>query len=789
MDTSKFREIGRSVPRKEDFRLLTGKGHFADDYTMPGQAWIVMVRSPHAHARIVRIDATIARAMPGVHGVLTGVDCMADGLRPFNHNAVPATKYDMKLTARGGGTVFVGRHMLLPADKARYFGEAVAMVVAESREAAEDAADAVQVDYEVLRFVERTEDAIIHGAPAVWDELPDNVLVDTFFGSREETDRAFAAADHVIGHEFHVGRIMPLPLEPRAGLAHYDSATGQYTLYFSTGGPGIVRQRRQFAGALNIEQEKLRLVALDTGGNFGTKNRPYVEHALALWASRKFNRPIKYRATRHESMLTEYQGRDLWTKVELALRKDGRFLAMRAENVMNVGAHCVSLSPLAKGAGLITGSYDIPVATLRARGVYTNTVPNNVMRSSGRPEVTFAIERLIDMAATEFDLDRIALRRRNLIRPEQFPYTNAVGSTYDSATFEANMDLGLRIADREGFEKRRIETAARGKLRGFGFANYIESSTGSPIERAEVTVTPAGRVEVILGTQPSGQGHETSFAQVAADLLRVPIDNVDIILGDTKFVKEGGGSHSGRSMRHAATVLSLAAPELIAEGKAVAADILGVGAAEIEFQDGRFISARANRTFDFLELAKEADARGVVLKVVKDNEMHTPVFPNGCAACEVEVDPDTGRVHVSRYASIDDVGRCINPMTVDGQTHGSIAHGVGEALFERIYLDPATGHPLTESFEEYGMPSSTTLPPLKTEIVEVLSPTNPFGIKSGSEGATAGAPAAIISGIVDALKGFGIRDLAMPATPLAIWQSIQKAKAEARATKKSAEGT
>jgi len=663
------------------------------------------------------------------------------------------------------------------------------MVVAESREAAEDAADAVQVDYEVLRFVERTEDAIIHGAPAVWDELPDNVLVDTFFGSREETDRAFAAADHVIGHEFHVGRIMPLPLEPRAGLAHYDSATGQYTLYFSTGGPGIVRQRRQFAGALNIEQEKLRLVALDTGGNFGTKNRPYVEHALALWASRKFNRPIKYRATRHESMLTEYQGRDLWTKVELALRKDGRFLAMRAENVMNVGAHCVSLSPLAKGAGLITGSYDIPVATLRARGVYTNTVPNNVMRSSGRPEVTFAIERLIDMAATEFGLDRIALRRRNLIRPEQFPYTNAVGSTYDSATFEANMDLGLRIADREGFEKRRIETAARGKLRGFGFANYIESSTGSPIERAEVTVTPAGRVEVILGTQPSGQGHETSFAQVAADLLRVPIDNVDIILGDTKFVKEGGGSHSGRSMRHAATVLSLAAPELIAEGKAVAADILGVGAAEIEFQDGRFISARANRTFDFLELAKEADARGVVLKVVKDNEMHTPVFPNGCAACEVEVDPDTGRVHVSRYASIDDVGRCINPMTVDGQTHGSIAHGVGEALFERIYLDPATGHPLTESFEEYGMPSSTTLPPLKTEIVEVLSPTNPFGIKSGSEGATAGAPAAIISGIVDALKGFGIRDLAMPATPLAIWQSIQKAKAEARATKKSAEGT
>ena len=680
IDTSKFHEIGRSVLRKEDFRLLTGKGHFADDFNMPGQAWTVMVRSPHPHARIVRIDTAPARAMPGVLAVFTGADCLVDGLRPIDHNPVPSTKYDMKLTGRGGGAVFVGRHRLLPADKARYFGEAVAMVVAESREEAEDAADAVAVEYEPLRFLERTEDAVAPGAPAVWDEAPDNVLVDTLFGDRDAADRAFAAADHVIGSEFHVGRIMPLPLEPRAGLAHYDGETGRYTLYFSTGGPGIVRQKRQFAAALNIDAEKLRLVALDTGGNFGTKNRPYVEHALALWASRKLNRPIKYRATRHESMLTEYQGRDLWTKVELALRADGRFLAMRAENVMNVGAHCVSLSPLAKGAGLITGSYDIAVATLRARAIFTNTVPNNVMRSSGRPEVTFAIERLIDMAASELGFDRVALRRKNLIRPEQMPYTNAVGSTYDSATFEANMDLGMRIADWDGFEKRRQEAAARGRLRGLGFANYIESSTGSPRERAEITVTPAGRVEVVIGTQPSGQGHETSFAQVAADLLCVPIDNVDVILGDTDIVKEGGGSHSGRSMRHAATVIAMAAPDLIAEGKAVAAAILGTKPDEVEFQDGRFVSARANRTFDFFELAKEAQTRGVVLKVVKDNEMHTPVFPNGCAVCEVEVDPDTGRVHLTRYASVDDVGRCINPMTVDGQTHGSIAHGVGEAL-------------------------------------------------------------------------------------------------------------
>ncbi|MGD0023852.1 MAG: xanthine dehydrogenase family protein molybdopterin-binding subunit, partial [Xanthobacteraceae bacterium] len=609
LDASKFHEIGRSVLRKEDFRLLTGKGRFGDDFNMPGQAWTVMVRSSHPHARILRIDTKPALAMPGVRAVFTGADCLADGLRPIPHNPVPSTKYDMKLTGPGGAAVFVGPHMLLPADKARYVGEAVAMVVAETREQAEDAAEAVRVEYEELPWIERSEDALVPGAPAVWDEAPDNVLVDTFFGDRERTDRAFAAADHVFGMEFHVGRIMPLPLEPRAGLADYDEHSGRYTLHFSTGGPGIVRQKRQFAAALNIVPERLRLVAYDTGGNFGAKNRPYVEHGLALWAARKLNRPIKYRATRHESMLTEYQGRDLSTKVELALAADGRFLAMRADNVMNVGAHAVSLSPLAKGAGLITGAYDVAAATLRARAVFTNTVPNNVMRSSGRPEVTFAIERLIDTVATELGFDRIELRRKNLIRPDQMPYTNAVGSIHDSGTYEANMDLCMRIADWDGFESRRRQVAARGRLLGLGFANYVESSTGSPKERAAITVTPHGRVEVVIGTQPSGQGHETSFAQVVADLLAVPFDSVDIILGDTDIVTEGGGSHSGRSMRHAATVILMAADDLIMKGKTIAAAILGTTPDAVEFQDGRFGAQQVNRTFDFLELAKEAAAR------------------------------------------------------------------------------------------------------------------------------------------------------------------------------------
>ena len=781
LDASKFHEIGRSVLRKEDFRLLTGKGRFGDDFNVPGQAWTAMVRSPHPHARILRVDAKQARAMPGVLAIYTGADCVADGLRPISHNPVPSTKYDVKLTGPGGGKVFVGPHLLLPADKARYFGEAVAMVVAETREEAEDAADAVRVDYESLPWIEPSEDALSAGAPAIWDEAPDNVLVDSRYGDQEATERAFAAADHVIDMEFHVGRIMPLPLEPRAGLAHYDQETGRYTLHFSTGGPGIVRQKRELAGALNIAPERLRLTAYDTGGNFGTKNRSYVEFGLALWAARKLGRPIKYRSTRHESMLTEYQGRDLLTKVALAIRADGRFLALRADNVMNTGAHSVSLSPLAKGAGLITGSYDIPAATLRARAVFTNTAPNNVMRSSGRPEVTFAIERLIDMAAAKFGFDRIELRRKNLIRPEQMPYGNAVGSIYDSGTYEANMDLCLRIADWNGFETRRREAAAHGKLLGLGFANYVESSTGSPKERTDITVTAAGRVEVVIGTQPSGQGHETSFAQVVADLLAVPFDNIDIIMGDTDIVKEGGGSHSGRSMRHAATVISMAAGDLIAKAKSVVAVILKTVPDKVEFRDGRFGAQGANRSFDFLELAREAPAGA--LAVSKENEMHTPVYPNGAGACEVEVDPDTGRVHLTRYAAVDDVGRCINPMTVDGQTHGSIAHGVGEALCEQICLDPSTGRPLTESFMEYGMPSTTTVPFFTCEIVEVLSPTNPLGIKSGSEGATAGAPAVVISGIVDALKEFGIRNLPMPATPLAVWQAIEQAKRQSRSNK------
>jgi carbon-monoxide dehydrogenase large subunit len=781
-----FRSIGKPIVRKEDPRLTTGHGRFSDDVSLPGQAYAAMVRSPHPHARIRGIDATRTNAMPGVLAVFTGADCLADGLGAIPHDPLPKTRYDMKLSAAGGGAVFIGPHLLLPADKARHVGEAVAMVAAETVAQALDAAEAVAVDYEVLPGVYHSEDAMRPAAAVVWDEVPDNVPVDTSFGDKAATDQAFARAARVVAMDFHIGRVTGVPLEPRAALGDYDAASARYTLYAGSG--GAVRQKRELAAVLGIAPERLRVLCYDVGGNFGTRNRVFVEFGLVLWAARRLGRPVKFTATRSEAFLSDYQGRDLVTKVELALADDGRFLAMRATNISNVGARCVSLSPLSKGAGLIPGSYAIPAATLRALAVYTNTMPTQAYRSSGRPEVTFAIERLIDAAAAELGIDRIELRRRNLIRPEAMPYRNAVGMTYDSGRYAENMDWAMEVADWKGFAARRREAARRGMLLGRALANYVESSIGAPNEQARITVRPEGRVDVVIGTQPSGQGHETSFAQVISDLLGVPVERVNIILGDTDVVKVGGGSHSGRSMRHAATVFAKAASDLIAKGKTVAAALLGAMPDHVEFSDGRFSARATNRSFDFLELAQEAArhpfpdaleqdlAHGIA--VVTDNEMHDPVFPNGCAVCEVEVDPETGAVRITRYASVDDVGRCINPLIVHGQTHGAIAQGIGQAMWEQCWVEPDSGQPLIGSLMDYGMPRADTVPAFKTEIAEVLSPTNPLGIKAGGEGGTTAAPAVVIGAIIDALRDYGVRDIKMPATPYNVWKAIQNAKAK-----------
>jgi carbon-monoxide dehydrogenase large subunit len=759
--------IGAPQLRNEDARLLTGRGRFSDDFTMPGQTYAVMVRSPHAHARLKAIDTKRARQMPGVLGVFTGADCTADGLQPIQHSPVPSNRYDLKLTGPNGDTIFFGPHVLLPADKARHVGEAVAMVVAETKAQAEDAAEAVEVDYEPLPFVADTSLAASGKAPAVWDEVPSNTCVDATFGSDPLlVEVAFVHAAHIVTRTYPIGRVAGTPIEPRAALAAYDTTTGKYMLYAGSG--GAFRQRREIADVLGIDPKLLRVLSFDVGGNFGVKNRLYVEYALVVWAAKKVGRPVKFTATRSETLVSDYQGRDLLSRVSLALDKDGRFLALRADNISNIGARAVSFSPLGKGSALVSGNYDIPLASVRSRAVFTHTVPTQAYRSSGRPEVTYAIERLIDAAAEELGFDRLELRRRNLIQEKQFPfYMNPFGMRYDSGRYDQNMDLVLKLSDWSGFVQRKRAAEARRRLLGLGFANYVESSIGTAREQTTLTVSADG-IEVVIGTQAAGQGHETSFAQVAAAKLQLPFDKVHIRQGDTDTMSFGGGTHSGRSMRMAGTVITYAAAELIEKGKELAAAKLEAGSSDIAYDNGRFAIVGTDRSVGLFDLGPFA--------VTRDNEMHDPVFPNGAQVCEVEVDPETGGVQITRYTAVDDVGIAINPLIVEGQTHGGIVTGVGQALMEACVVDPETGQTLSGTFMDYAVPRADTVPPFATQLNQVASPTNPLGVKAGGEGGTTPAPAVVASAIADALRPLGVKDIPMPASPLAIWRAIQKAK-------------
>ena len=773
-----YQKIGQPVRRREDIRLLTGQGRFSDDWSLEGQAYMAVVRSTYAHAAIKGIDKSAAQAMPGVLTVLTGEDCLEDQLSPIPHSPLPSTKHDMKLHGPGGSDVFIGDHLPLPVDKARYVGEALAVVVAETRAQAEDAAEAVMIDYDPLPSVTDTATAATDGAPTIWNEVTDNICVETFFGDREGTDAAFDTADHVVEMEIFIDRVTGVPMEPRAALGDYDPDTGRYTIYAGSG--GSVRQKREIAEVLGVDADDVRVISKDVGGNFGTRNRLYIEFPLVGWASRKTGRPVKWTCQRSESFVSDYQGRDLVTHVSLAMDKTGKFLGMRADNLSNVGSRMVSLSPLSKGSGLITGSYDIPVAHLRSRAVFSNTAPTNAYRSSGRPEVTFAIERLVETAAAELGFDPIDLRRRNLVSSDQMPYPNAVGMTYDSGEYAKSMDMCMELADWDGFEERKRGAESRGMLLGRGFANYVESSIGTPREQAEIHVRSDGHMDLVIGTQPSGQGHETSFAQVAAEWLGVPVETVTVIVGDTDVVKVGGGSHSGRSMRMAGTVIVKAADELIRKGRKLAALVLEAAETDIEFHDGNYSIAGTDRALSLYDLARALDGRVDLpeelsdgLSVIEDNVMETPVFPNGCHICEIEIDPNSGAYEVVRYTTVDDVGRAINPLIVDGQTHGGIVQGAGEALGELCAMDPESGQPLAGSFMDYHMPRADEYPSFRTALNEVPSPTNPLGVKAGGEGGTTPALAVLVNGFVDALRPYGVRDIRMPVTPRKIWELIQ----------------
>ena len=772
--------FGKPVRRREDLRLLTGKGCYSDDFNLPGQAYACMVRSPHAHARLRHIDGAGAMKVPGVIAVLTGGDAAADGLRAIPHHPVPTNPHEVPLKSRDGSDFFIAPHAPLPTDRARFVGEAVALVIAETPAAAKDGVARVSVDYEPLPAVTATVDAVAADAPLVWKETTSNVCVDSEAGDAA-ADAAFRRAAHVVRLETQINRVTGVPLEPRAALGVYDEASGRYTLYAGSG--GSVRIKTDLAGTLGVPESAVRVVAREVGGNYGTRNAFYPEFALVAWAAKRLGRPIKWTCDRTEAFLTDYQARDLASQVELALDAEGNFLALRGINTSNVGAHAVSFIPLAKGVAVLPSLYRIPAASLRGRAVLSNTPPTYPYRSAGRPEVMFVIERLIDLAARRHGFDRVALRRRNLVPANAMPYRNPVGLLYDSGDYVAVQDRAVALADWARFEARRAEARRRGRYRGIGLANYLELNTGMPRERAEITVQPDGRIDVVLGTLSAGQGHETSFAQLLAEWLGVEPNHVRLITGDTDVSPVGGGSHSGRSMRLGAVVMAKASDAIVEKGKRIAAWALEAADADIEFATRRFRVTGTDRALDLFEAAAAAlrdDAPETLrgpLAGVSDETMSVPSFPYGCAVCEVEVDPETGVVEIVRYTSVDDCGRAVNPLILHGQTHGGIAAGAGQALWEHCVYDRATGQMQSATFMDYALPRADMLPAFTTEISEVPSTSNPLGLRGGGEGGTTPALGAVVNALVDALAELGVEHIEMPATPERVWRAIRAAEA------------
>jgi len=761
--------VGKSVPRREDERLVTGRGCYSDDFNLPGQVYAVLVRSPYPHARIGGIDPAEALATPGVIAVLTGRDAAHDGLQPIPYRPISPNPHEVALKNRDGSPVFLAPYPPLPLDTARFVGEGVAVVVAETVAAAKDGAERVTVDYEPLAAVTATRDATAAGAPRVWGEIASNVCVDCDAGDAAAADAAFRRAAHVVRLDTTVNRVTGVPMEPRAALAAYDQASGRYTVYAASG--GVQRHRSELAGALGVPESAVRVITRDLGGNYGARNNLYPEFALVAWAARRVGRPVKWTCERHEAFLSDEHARDLVSQAELALDAEGNFLALRCVNTSNVGAHAVSFIPLAKGIGVSTSVYRIPAASIRGRAVLSNTSPTTPYRAAGRPEVMFIVERLIDLAARRHGFDRVALRRRNLVPARAMPYRNPFGLVYDSGDYAAAQDRVLALADWAGFEARRAEARRRGRYRGIGLGNYIELNTGAPRERAEIRVVPEGRIDVVLGTLSAGQGHETSFAQLIAEWLDVELAQVRLITGDTDLAPVGGGSHSGRSMRMGAVVMAKASDEIVEKGKGIAAGLLEAAASDIEFARGRFTVKGTDRSVGLFEAAAAAPLAGA-----HDETTPLPSYPYGCAVCEVEVDPETGVVEIVRHSSVDDCGRAVNPMILHGQTHGGIAAGVGQALWESCHYEPETGQLLSASFMDYVLPRADQLPAFATEISEVPSTTHPLGMRGGGEGGTTPALAAVANAIVDALAHLGVEHIELPATPERVWRAIRAAR-------------
>ena len=769
--------IGQSVRRQEDLRLVTGQGNYADDLNLPRQAHAAMVRSPHAHAVIRSIDAKAALEVPGVIAVLTGQDWLADELKSIPIKTLSWHPAEIPLINTDGSPAFTAPDFPLPHDKARFVGEALAIVVGETVAAAKDGAERVAIDYTPLPHVTFAPDAAKPGAPLLHEHHGSNVCVDALVGDTAATEAAFAGAKHVAKLKTWVPRVAGSPMEPRAAIGEYDPAAGKYTIHTCNG--SVRRLHGELAAALGVTDDQVRLVIRDVGGNFGTRGQIFAEQMLVAWAARKLGRPVKWTSDRSEALLSDFQGRDLAVDAELALDAEGHFLAMRGDNVGNLGARTGNYSMVQKGVEIMSSIYRVPAAHFRARCVMSNTAPTRPYRSAGRPEVMFVMERLIDIAARQFGFDRVELRRRNLVSQKELPYRNPFGMVYDSGAYHAVMDKAVELADWKGFATRKAQARAQGKYRGIGIANYVDTATGIPRERAELTVHPDGRVDVVIGTVSNGQGHETSFAQLLKEWLGVPIDKVRLITGDTDIVKVGGGTHSGRGMRLGSIVIWKASNAVIEKGKRVAALLMQAKPETIDFHDARFTAKNGGGSMTLAEIAAAMGARTDFPSELRgaltgecDETVDDASFPYGCHVCEVEIDPELGTCRIVQHTGVDDVGRAVNPMIIHGQTHGGMAQGIGQALLEQCFYDAGTGQPLSGSFMDYAMPRAQMLPFYTTEISEVLSTTHPLGFRPAGEGGTTPALGVVVNAVVDALSEFGVDHIEMPVTSERIWRAM-----------------
>jgi carbon-monoxide dehydrogenase large subunit len=769
--------IGQPVRRKEDVRLLTGKGRFTDDINMDGQVFACFLRSPHAHARIVRIDAAGVRDEPGIIGVVTGTDLAADDLGTLICEA------DFK--DRQGKPMYKPLRRVLPTDRVRFVGEPLAMVLAETPEQARDAVERLEVEFEELPAIADTASAADPASPVVWDENGSNVAVHWENRDRAEIEALIRSAPKRVTVDIVNNRLVPSPMEPRAALATFDPETGTSTLYCpSQGGRRI--QNTISRRILKIAPEQMRVISQDTGGGFGIRSKVYPELVCVVWAARKFGRPVKWRGDRSETFVSDYHGRDQVNHAEMGLDESGRVIALKVETILNVGAYLSENGPrlpINGGGKIIPCAYDIQNFYLSVKPVFSNTTPTDTYRGAGRPEANFLMERLMDAAADACGLTRDEIRRRNLIPPEKLPYMTAMGNLIDSGDFVGSMEMAMQAADWQGFAKRRAESEARGKLRGLGLAYFIEGAGGPPTEEMRLRLEADGSVSVFAGTYSHGQGHETVYAQLVNEFLGVPLDRVRLIQGDTAIAPKGSsGTMGSRSSMMGGVGIRRAATKVVEKGKAIAAHLLQTEPARVRFEEGCFrVGASSIPLADVAKAAHdprtlpEGMAPGLDESALFERGAEDQNYPNGCHICEVEVDPDLGTIDLIGYVAVDDCGVVLNPLIVHGQVYGGVAQGIGQALTESVIYEPS-GQLLTGTYMDYGMPRAEHLPNVKALFNVVPCKTNDLGVKGAGEAGACGAPPALVSAVVDALKPLGVRHIDMPLSPERVWQAIADAR-------------